>query len=190
MPYDVLLVDERSGRAVGENVLLSALPTNPKVFALYYPGSTDSETIEERLRTLGRKTGENLWVNLGSLGDPDYQQVAKLFRIEALPVVVLTAVSPLAGTPEGDTAFVRLDSEALFARPEDLLNTIESIFNLFLSGQLRRAMVTGWFQEGKARLSSAAERLWSVIRPVIIWASKKDISVEFAGTKIEVKESG
>jgi hypothetical protein len=191
VPYNVVFIEkDEEGRAVGENVFLSALPANPKVFALFYPGSTESKDTERRLRALGERAGDNLWVNLGLLRDPDYQQAARQFRISRLPVVVVTATSPLASTPEGDTAFVRLDSDALFAKPDDLQRTVETVFNLFLSGRLKQAIVTGWIRQEGARLAVAAERVWSVLQPVVHWLAKRDVAVEFSGVKIEVKESG
>jgi len=130
MAYDIVFVEkEIPGRAVGDNLFLSSLPTAPKVFVLFYPGSADTKEVEQRLRKLGQQTGDNLFVNFGSLADPDYEKADKLFGITRWPVIIVTAISPLAATPEGDNAFVRLDSRALFANPEQVVRTVEELFD-------------------------------------------------------------
>jgi hypothetical protein len=195
MTYQIVFVEKPNqgrgpDRAVGDSVFLSNLPTNPKVFTFFYQGSTGAKEVEEGLRALGRKTGDNLFVNIASQADPDYDKAEKRFGLRRWPVVVVTAISPLAATPEGDNAFVRLDSKALFAKPEELVRTVEQLFNLFLGGEIGRAVTTGWTQQGKAGLLAAADRIWSVVQPVIDWISKRDLAFEFAGAKIEVKEGG
>jgi hypothetical protein len=195
MAYDLVFVEKpdpggRADKAVGDSVFLANLPANPKVFAFFYQGSTGAKAVEEGLRALGHKTGDNLFVNIGSQADPDYDKAEKRFRITGWPVVVVTAVSPLAATPDGDSAFVRLDSKALFAKPEELVRVVEELFNLFLGGEISRAVRTGWTQQGKAALVAAGERIWSVVQPVINWIARRDFTVEFADVKIEVKESG
>jgi hypothetical protein len=177
-------------KAVGESVFLANLPTSPKVFALFYPGDVDTVETEKRLRALGQKTGDNLFVNFSTLADPDYELARERFGIRPLPAIVVTAVSALAATPDGDTPFVRLDGKSLFAKPNELVHTVEELFNLFLGGRIRQAIVVGWAHQGKAAVASAVERVWAVIQPVIAWAAHKDIKLEFATAKIEVKESG
>lgn len=192
MAYDIVFVEKpEPGRARGvDSVFLSDLPTNPKVFAFLYRGAADTSEVEGALRALGERTGDNLFVNIGSQADPDYDKAEKCFRISRWPVIVVTAISPLAATPEGDNAFVRLDSRSLFDKPEELVRTVEQLFNLFLGGNIARAVVTEWIAGGQAALRAAAERVWSVVRPVITWLSERDFAFEAAGVKIEVKESG
>ncbi len=198
MTYDVIFVekeDSRGGgrgakkRAGGESIFLASLPTSPKVFAFFYPGDVDTDEAERRLRALGQRTGDNLFVNIGSLVDPDYKRAVQRFGIGPLPVIVVTAVSPLAATPDGETAFVRLDGKSLFAKPEELVRTVEELFNLFLGGKIVQAVMSAWTKEGMATLVAAAEQVWAVIQPVITWVARKDIKLEFAGAKIEVKQS-
>jgi hypothetical protein len=197
MAYDVVFVEKEEPPApgeklkeVGESVFLSKLPTNPKVFALFFPGSSDTDDLQKLLRALGEKAGDNLYVNMGALSDPDYQRAAKRFGLRPLPAIVVTAIGPLAATPEGENAYVRLDGRSLFAKPEELTSTVEELFNLFLAHKISQAVLVGWTQQGKAALVDAGERIWSVIQPVITWLSKKDLALEFATVKIEVKESG
>ena len=99
MPYDIVFVEpEDPSLAAGKDrgagsVFLSNLPASAKVFAFFYPSSVAMNDLVERLRSLGRGTGDNLFVNIGSLRDPDYPIVG------ALPVIIITAISPLAATP-------------------------------------------------------------------------------------------
>jgi hypothetical protein len=198
MAYDIVCVQaddpptpgERS-RGVLENVFLSKLPTSPKVFAFFFPGSLDTDDLQERLRALGEKTSDNLCVHMGEalLSDPDYQRAAERFRLRTFPAVVVTAVNPLAATPEDGNAYVRLDSKALFANPQQLARTVEELFNLFLTHKISQAIRVGWTQEGKAALVASVERVWSVVQPVITWLSKKDFTLEFGPFKIAVEES-
>src|SRR6516164_7360078 len=199
MTYDIIFVEnERASaaagggaeRAVGESIFLANLPANPKVFAFFYPGDADTEEVENRLRALGERTGANLFVNLGTLVDPDYKRAVERFCIRPLPVLVVTAISPLAATPDGKTAFVRLDGKALFAKPEALVRTVEQLFNLFLGERISQAVVVGWAEQGKAAVASAAERVWQLIQPVFAWAAEKDITVGLATGTIELKERG
>jgi hypothetical protein len=192
MAYDIVFVDKPvPGRDVGdESIFLADLPSVPKVFAFFYRGSADVSEVEKRLRELGQKTGANLFVHIPSEADPDYDTAEKRFGITKWPVVVVTAISPLAATPEGDNVFVRLDNKSLFANPEELVRTVEELFNLFLGEQIGRAIRTGWLRSGQAAIREAAGRVWSVIKPVITWIAERDISVEFLGVKIEVKEAG
>jgi hypothetical protein len=120
--------------------------------------------------------------------DPDYDKAERRFGIRKWPVIIVTAISPLAATPDGDNAFVRLDNRSLFERPEELVRTVEELLNLFLGGQIARAVATGWREGGKAALIAAAQRIWSVIKPVITWVAERDLTLEFLGVKIELKE--
>jgi hypothetical protein len=71
LAYDIVFVEKAElGRAVGESIFLSKLPTNPKVFVFFYSGSDNTSEVETGLRTLGRRTGNNLFVNIGSQGRP------------------------------------------------------------------------------------------------------------------------
>jgi hypothetical protein len=102
----------------------------------------------------------------------------------------VTAVSPLAATPDGHSAFVRLDSKALFANPAQLVQAVEAIFNRFLVGDISKAVRFGWQSEVRAALTQAAGGIWAVIQPVVDWISRKDLAIEFAEVKLEIKESG
>ena len=194
MTYDIVFEEKPTcgaraiaDRASGYGVFLSNLPTNPKVFVFFYRGSADTSEVEKGLRALGQRTGDNLFVNIASPADPHYDTAKKRFSIREWPVIVVTAIGPLAASPQGDTAFVRLDNKSLFKKPEELVRTVEKLFNFFLDEEIKRAVWTGWTEEGKAALLAAAERIWSVIQPLVGWVAERDFTFEFASVKIEVK---
>jgi hypothetical protein len=183
-PGERAVIDRRRGEG---RVFLSNPPTNPKVFVFFYRGSAYTSEVEQKLSALGKRTGDNLYVNIGSQADPHYKTARNRFGIRQWPVIVVTAISPLAASPEGDTAFVRLDNKSLFEKPEELVRTVEKLFNLFLGEEIKRAVWTGWTEEGKAALLAAAERIWSVIQPLVDWVAERDVTVQFAGMKIEMR---
>lgn len=177
-------------KGVGEHMVLADVPASPKVFVFYYPGSTDTRDVEKRLRALGQKSGDNLFVCFGKGDDPHYERTVKCFGLGPLPVIVVTAIAPLATMPDMKTAFVRLDSKPLFEKPDALVQTVEELFNLFLGGKFRQAAWVGTAQEGKAVLADLGERLWTVIKPVFTWIAQSDIKLGLADGTIEVSQSG
>jgi hypothetical protein len=203
MTYDIVFIEKKDAeaaggagkavgaeKALGDKIFLASLPTSPKVFAFFYPGDADTDEAEKRLRTLGQRTGDNLFINFGTLADPDYKRAVERFGIKPLPVLVVTAISPLAATPDGKSTFVRLDGAALFAQPEALARTVEQLFNLFLAGDVSKAVSVGRWEQGKAAVGSAVERVWELIQPVFAWAATKDIKVGLVDGTLEIKESG
>ena len=106
-------------RNVGENVLLAELPLQYQCYAFYYPGPMPDPQLEKALRALGEQTGQNLFVNIGRLNDPADGKITRLFGIKRTPVIVLTAVAPLAALEDdGATVYVRLDSSSLLDSTE------------------------------------------------------------------------
>jgi len=197
LAYNIVFIDQEASadtlgndRNVGENVFLSDVPKDSKVFLFFYPGGLDTDDVERGLRDLGNRTGDNLFVNFGSLADPDYRSSVERFGIKLLPVIVMTAIAPLAETPTGETTFFRLDSVSLFERPADLLRTVEKLFNLFLDGKVTEAARSGQIAQGQAAAASLAGRIWRIIQPVITWLSRLEITIEAATGKIEVKAGG
>ena len=78
MPYQLVLrePEEGSSKAVGENIFLANLPANFPVYAFYYPAEMPDSDFEKLLRTLGERTGENLFVNIGRLNDPQFDKIS------------------------------------------------------------------------------------------------------------------
>jgi len=187
---DALAPDQSVKRGAGEHVFLSNLPKRAKVFVFYYQGSFDAEQVEDGLRELGQRSGDNLFVNIGSLVDPDYRRAVQRFEIGPLPAIVVTAISPLAATPNGKTAYVRLDSRALFADPARLVQTVEELFNLFLAGRVAAAITVAATRVSTSYFKSVVEQMWAVLQPAINWVASRDLTIALLGAKIEVKAAG
>ena len=99
---------------VDEDVYLDDIPSDYKVYLLYYPGPLLNEDLENKLRTLGEITGRNLFVYIGRLDDPKYSKIASTFKIMKLPVIIITGVEGFASVKSGNyysTAFVKLDNK-------------------------------------------------------------------------------
>jgi hypothetical protein len=91
-----LVLTERPepGKDFGENVFLDNLPSDYKVYVFSYPAEMPDTTLEDKLRDLGNITGNNLFVNVGRLDDPQHDKIVKLFGVNLkrvpFPVVLLT----------------------------------------------------------------------------------------------------
>jgi hypothetical protein len=196
MSYNLILAEQpddqtRSGRAVGEeNAVLRNLTNEFKVYAFYYPSAVTDDALEHRLRELGQRTGKNLYINIGGLGDEDYNTVTQLFRIDSLPVIVITALDSLASPPgEYLTAFVRLDSRNLLNSPDDTIQCIEQIFNLFLQGNVAKAIAQAKTSERMALLSHLGTWFLQAFRSMGNFIAKSEITIDVLNGKFEIKHS-
>ncbi len=126
---------------LGENVLFANLPAACRVYAFYYPGDTTNPALETALRKVAADSGQNLFVNIGRLNDPQLYKIVSRFQIEKYPVVIMTADPSLASTPgENVTAYVRLDDERLLKSPERTSEVLLQLLNLFLQGKVAEAV--------------------------------------------------
>src|SRR5262249_18285196 len=93
--YQLTLIEpqgDRTERAIGENIFIDHLGSAYKVYVFYYPGAMPDEGLEQGLRTLGEVAGENLFVNIGKLSDPKFDEIVKKFGIKKLPAIIVTGV--------------------------------------------------------------------------------------------------
>src|SRR5438094_408529 len=133
MAYQLVLSQGDGAKALGtknlgEDVFLDDLSRDFKVYLLYYSGAVPNEDLEARLRNLGKVTGNNLFVNIGRLGDPNYNKIKKKFAIKNLPVLLMTGVEELASAKsEPATAYVRLDSKAFLASPDAVIECAQKL---------------------------------------------------------------
>src|SRR5262249_40601561 len=104
--------------------------------------------LESALRDLGEMSGNNLFVNIGRLDDPEYDKIRNHFGIKPLPVIVITADPNLASPLDTyATGFVRIDSKTLLNSPERTINCVQEVLNLFLGGEISKAIsLTKWKQ--------------------------------------------
>ena len=153
MTYRVVLAEEPSpGKQVGDNVFLDDVPPNCRVYLFYYPGAMPDAALEKALRELGEIAGNNLFVNIGRLDDPQYDKIASHFSIKSLPVIVLTADASLASPSDSYlSSFVRIDNKSLLSSPERCVNFVQQIVNLFLQGKIAEAVSQG-SRKGKLEL--------------------------------------
>lgn len=189
--YSLVLATEASEgtRALGEKLFLDALPHAYPVYIFYYPAEMPSSRLEARLRQLGNDTGENLFVNMGSLADPSFSKIVTFFEITSFPAVVVTATADLAA-PDGEpgNTYVRFDGPILDDEGA-AISHIEKAYLLFLQGEVKRA-VSGLH---RSKFALIAERIAAVLTRALKtfggYLSSRDISVSVVEGRFEVKRS-
>lgn len=173
---------------VGENVFFSNLPSNYKVYLLYYPSARSNEDLTDVLRNLGDMTGENLFVNIAKLNDPNYNKIVNIFKISAFPTIIITANNKLASSPmEDSTAYVKIDNKKLLDSPDITIECIEKIFNLFIQGEITKAINK---QRGSENIFWIKELINNTLGGLKGFLSQWDISFSFIVGKLEIKPVG
>jgi hypothetical protein len=193
MRFDLLL-DTGHGageRDVGENVLLTNLPNEYQCYALYYPGPMPDPQLEAALRKIGEAAGQNLFVNIGRLNDPNYGKIANLFEIKRNPVIIFTALAPLAA-PEKEflNAFVRLDSPKLLASTERCSKCVNKVFNHFMRGDVAGAIANAKWKERSELIHAIGESIRGALGFLWDFISERDISVSVAEGRFELTKAG
>jgi hypothetical protein len=170
--------------------LFDSVPKDCKVFLFYYPSAMPDEILEARLRTLGEQTGNNLFVNIGRLDDPKLPRIIRKFDIQTYPVVVLTADATLASNgDEPWTVFVRIDSKALFKSPDHAIECIQTVFTLFLRGDVSKAIVEAKSRERAELLRALGGFSREALKTIWKFVSETDIAFSIAEGKLELKHS-
>ncbi len=192
MGYQLVLtepVEEKTGaKVVGENVFFNDLPSDCKVYLLYYPRAMPNIDMENKLRGLGNKTGNNLYVNIGGLDDPDYDMIANKFNIRSNPVIIITAIDKFASTPtEFSTAYVKLDNKKLLNSSDLTIDYVLEIYNLFIRGKISEAISK---QKGDALKSLIKGIIIDALKGIQGFMAEYDISVSFFEGKFELKHKG
>jgi hypothetical protein len=193
MPFELLATGHEmpGGKDSGDNILLADLSADYKVYAFYYPGQPADEEFEAKLRALGDQAGKNLLVNIGRYNDPEFDQIVKLFGITKYPVIIMTAVAPLAASlDENMTAYARLDSEHLLKSHERTLACVESLFNLFLQGKVADAVSKAKWAQRAGFLRTLGGVIGTGLSKIVGLVFDRDIALSFAGVKLELKKSG
>jgi hypothetical protein len=175
---------------IGENIFLSDLGAEYKVFAFYYPSAMGDEGLEEGLRKLGALTGKNLFVNIGKLDDPSLNQIVTAFEIDSYPVVVVTATSELAG-PDGEylTAFARIDEGRLVGDPEKLVTLVQELYGLFLRGEIAAAMAKAKRKQRLEIVRAVAATIGRALKGLGGWVADRDVKVSVLEGKFELTKS-
>ena len=193
MVFQLVLETEAdpSKKDLGDNVFIGDLPSECPCYALYYPGAMPDPQLEQSLRKLSDETGKNLFVNIGRLNDPNYRKIANLFDIERNPVIVLTAIAPLAAPKEAHfNTYVRLDSPKLLASSERTLECVQEVFTLFLRGKVAEAIAKGKWKERSELLLVVSRCIRGALGALWDFISERDISVSLVEGRFELKRSG
>lgn len=179
-----------AAKGVG-SVFLDNLPADYKVYLFYYGGAMPDEALESRLRQLGEMTGNNLFVNIGTLGDPRYGEITGRFEIKKYPVIILTAIDSLASpAAEYLTTYVRLDSRNMLDSPDRTIECVQELFNLFLQGKVSEAIAHAKWQERTELLAQVGHFFAGALKGLRDFVAGRDINIAFATFKLELKKSG
>jgi hypothetical protein len=180
----VLSKPEEGGKKAVGSVFFDNLPSDSKVYLLYYPGPMPNKELENRLRQFGKKTGKNLFVNIGTLEDPKLRDIAKEFDINRYPVIIVTANAELASHPvEYETAYAKLDSERVLNSPDLAIDCLQKLFALFIQGKIAEALRQPGKYDQKAFLSRLKDSISNALKGI-------EFSVSLFGGKLEVKRKG
>jgi hypothetical protein len=190
MTYQLTLteLDTEPTRAVGDNVFLANLAAEYPVYIFYYPAEKPSEALEDGLRKLGRSAGNNLFVNMARLNDPQFDKITQAFEIKSLPAVVITAIATLAA-PEGDNSnpYVRLDKKILSS--DDAMDHINHLYLLFLRGDVADAIKTHKWKTRLDLVKMLGEFFAGHLKGIVGYLASRDFSVSLVTGKFEVKKS-
>jgi hypothetical protein len=193
MAYKLVFAERAAeGRKdLGENVYLDSLPVDYKVYAFYYAGTLSNELLENKLRKLGDITGKNLFVNFGKLSDPRHDEIVERFGVKKYPVIVVTAIDPLA-SPAGEylTAYARLDGKHLLDSPERTIECVQALFNLFLQGKVSQAISQAKWKQRKALVADLGQFFAGALKGIRDYIVETDITVSVVEGKFELKHSG
>jgi hypothetical protein len=205
MTFNLELLEEKSidgERAVGRDVILDNLKYDYKVFLFYYSGASSYDELEKKLEDLGKRAGNNLFVNISDLADPKFDLIASKFQIRNTPVIVITGVEGIASLGSSpprpsteppttsetySTAFVRIDNKDLLKSTDVAIESATKVFNLFLQGEIKKALVESKFDEKKVKRSKILGKIISALNEIRNFMWQKDVEVEFAGFKLATK---
>jgi hypothetical protein len=175
---------------IGENVFLSDLSDEYRVFAFYYPPAMRDEELEAALRNLGDLTGKNLFVNIAKLNDPSFTKIVKTFEIHDYPVVVVTATSDLAGAHEhGVNVYVRIDDKRLLSDPARAAELVQEIYTLFLHGDIADAISKVKSKKRHELIRAVTTRISSGIRGLVGFVADRDFKISLVEGSFEMTKS-
>jgi hypothetical protein len=178
-------------KAVGENVLLENIQSSFEVYLLYYPGAVPNQDLETALRNLGEMTGNNLFVNIGKLNDPSYRKIVKMFGINKLPVIILTASDRFASIPNKFcTAYIRLDDKKILNSRMVAIDCIQTLFNLFIDGKISEAIQEAKGYQREAFISHIKETILPALKVTANFLTQTDFTVSLIEGKLEIKHNG
>jgi hypothetical protein len=179
-------------RDVFENVWLHDISNNYNVYVFYYAGVIPNDELESKLRALGKMSGSNLLINIGSLDDPSFSRIAKTFQLENFPVITMTANASLASVKAGtidSTAYVRLDGELLSSSVDNTVKTVQELYLLFLRGEIARALEELAKEKRDAIISRIKDKVTNLLKKVCKFLQDRDITISLFEGKLELKKN-
>ena len=189
MAYSLVRIREQEDpkRVIGSNVYFDNLPAESSVFIFYYPnpGLYFGE-LEARMKSYGQQTGDQIFVNMGRIGDKNYSRLVNEFRIDPLPVVIITGRDTVAmgQTDIGlETAYVRIDNKSLFKNLDRALNILGQIVNLYLSGRIAEGYKRAKNTQRTAILYSIKNSILAVLKSI------EEISIDFVSGGFTLKRN-
>ena len=129
-----------TGRIVDRNVRLRGVPDDCRVYSFVFRQSQIDSRIKTELHAIGDESGLNLFVGLWDMSDPNYIKMNEIFNLGKLPAVIMTADSSLSTVSDTENAYVRIDDERLLDKPEEFTKLINELYNLFLRGDVTKAI--------------------------------------------------
>jgi hypothetical protein len=190
MSYSLVYDDNNEpGKLLGRSVLIANLPKESEVVIFYYPGSTSYAALEEELENIGEnKFEKRVFVNIGKIGDDNQSWIDALFKIEDVPLIIITAIDSLAAIRGEDgkksTLYVKLDKKVLLKNTARTIDMTLKLVNLFLSRRISEAMKYATRSERSALLLAVAEKVGGVLGRI------EEISINFAPVGLSIKFRG
>ncbi len=180
--------NDTTQKDIGENIFLANLPSNYNVYLFYYPGAMGNEELETNLRQLGDLTGENLFVNIGKLNDPNYNKIAQAFEIKKLPVIVVTATSDLASPPSSQlNSYIKIDNPKLLTSSDKIMELLQKLFNLYVSGDIAEALKEIKKDDRKMFFEKVSKVVSDALKGVWSFFDERDIKISILEGKFELK---
>jgi hypothetical protein len=116
------------------------VPDDCRVYSFVFRQSKLDSRIKTELQAIGEESGLNLFVGLWDMSDPNYIKMNEIFNLDKLPAVIMTADSSLSTVSDTENAYVRIDDERLLDKPEEFSKLINELYNLFLRGDVTKAI--------------------------------------------------
>jgi hypothetical protein len=188
--YELTLTeaDAELTKAYGDNIFVANLSADYPVYIFYYPSEMPSQQLEQGLRSLGARTGNNLFVNVGGLSDPNFNKITRAFDIKSFPAVVITAVASLAALEsENGSAYIRLDKKTLSA--DNAIDVIEQMYLFFLRGQISEAIKSYKLRTRINLIKKLRDFVVKQLKSLGRYIESRDISVSVIQGKFEIKKS-
>ena len=97
------------------------------------------------------------------MSDPDYVKINEIFKLGNLPAIVVTVESSLSTVSDTENTYLRIDDKRLLEKPEEFLGLVNEIYNLFIRGDITKAIKKTYIKEISIFLSDLLKEIKNVI---------------------------